>query len=443
LYYPLKSFHVFFPDIYNSPSLLVSKEVYFDTIHFMKEDASWIAGKCKEREILGFPKVNLNELPEIPLSASCSIEHPFKLGIKTDELFPYKVSALGGSFDRPHAGHKILLSIAALLPKDKLYIGLTHDSLLVKKKFAEALQSYETRKSTIKEFLHYLRPSMEVEIRPLFDSVGLAGTMEYLDSLLITTETLPGGKMVKEKREENKLTPIDFPILQFDEIEEKISSTDIRAIIIKKGQVDLSKVKNNWLSLMERLKIDEEIGKKWWDILLDHYAEDWRHYHVLKHVWDMLESKKYFKAPENLLFDLAIWFHDVIYCPNESDNEEQSVKLFEQFASESKIEKKEYVTKLIMATKYHKAEEDYDTKLLLDLDLEILARPNDEYKQYAANIRNEYSSYSDEMYRKGRIQILNSFLKKDSIFLTPEMREKYEARARENIQEEIKSLSQH
>ena len=37
----------------------------------------------------------------------------------------YPVTALGGTFDHLHAGHKILLSMAAWITSEKLIVGLT------------------------------------------------------------------------------------------------------------------------------------------------------------------------------------------------------------------------------------------------------------------------------------------------------------------------------
>lgn len=48
-------------------------------------------------------------------------------GLPTDSPKPsfYPVVALGGTFDHLHAGHKILLSMAAWIAGDKIIIGVT------------------------------------------------------------------------------------------------------------------------------------------------------------------------------------------------------------------------------------------------------------------------------------------------------------------------------
>ena len=43
------------------------------------------------------------------------------------KLYHYKCSVLGGTFDRLHLGHRILLSACAHLTKEKVLIGVTID----------------------------------------------------------------------------------------------------------------------------------------------------------------------------------------------------------------------------------------------------------------------------------------------------------------------------
>jgi hypothetical protein len=47
----------------------------------------------------------------------------------------YPVTALGGTFDHLHAGHKILLSMAAYITSQKLIVGITGTYQIRHKKF--------------------------------------------------------------------------------------------------------------------------------------------------------------------------------------------------------------------------------------------------------------------------------------------------------------------
>lgn len=63
-----------------------------------------------------------------------------------------------------------------------------------------------------------------------------------------------------------------------------------------------------------------------------------------------------------------------------------------------------------------------------------------EYDMYAEQIRREYSHYTEEEYCRGRIAVLQRFLKRERLYFTDQYYEKYEAIARRNIQGEINSL---
>jgi pantetheine-phosphate adenylyltransferase len=56
---------------------------------------------------------------------------------------------LGGTFDHLHNGHKLLLSQALLSSNKKIIVGITTDSLLAKKAYAEFLEPYEDRKHAV------------------------------------------------------------------------------------------------------------------------------------------------------------------------------------------------------------------------------------------------------------------------------------------------------
>ena len=109
---------------------------------------------------------------------------------------------------------------------------------------------------------------------------------------------------------------------------------------------------------------------------------------------------------------------------------------------EEELQKK--VSDWILQTQHHmqcdvKASHQ-DKLLFLDMDLSILGMQDHVYKKYAVAIRKEYAHFEDEAYRTGRAKVLQSFLEKDKLYFTKILGEKLEARARENINNEIKSL---
>ena len=65
----------------------------------------------------------------------------------------YKHVVLGGTFDRLHNGHKILLSAALLRCDTRITVGVTAPSLLNKKMLPELIQSVEDRIDSVESFI--------------------------------------------------------------------------------------------------------------------------------------------------------------------------------------------------------------------------------------------------------------------------------------------------
>jgi predicted metal-dependent HD superfamily phosphohydrolase len=142
---------------------------------------------------------------------------------------------------------------------------------------------------------------------------------------------------------------------------------------------------------------------------------------------------------------LAILFHDVIYDPRRSDNEEKSAALARTRLallglSDDVVAKVEH---WIHATKHVQdfKTSDRDLSVLLDLDLSTLAVASAEYRAYADAIRREYRHVPDELYRAGRRRVLEGFLARDRIYRTDELHELWEEPARANIAGEMADLA--
>ncbi len=94
----------------------------------------------------------------------------------------------------------------------------------------------------------------------------------------------------------------------------------------------------------------------------------------------------------------------------------------------------------ILATKDHEVSNHPDLNFLIDADLAILGRDWDDYYDYTQKIRKEYRIYPDFLYRKGRKNVLQQFLKMESIFKTKHFSIKYEEKAKNNLHRELNSL---
>ncbi|SCU86373.1 LAFA_0E00342g1_1 [Lachancea sp. 'fantastica'] len=146
----------------------------------------------------------------------------------------YSVSALGGTFDHLHDGHKILLSIAAFLTSQRLIVGVADQELLKNKKFAQYLESFEFRAQKVKEFVARVKPSLQLEIVALRDVCGPTGAVPEIQSLIVSRETEAGGKTVNLVRKEKGLSALVIHVVNVlggreeDNWKEKLSSTELR-----------------------------------------------------------------------------------------------------------------------------------------------------------------------------------------------------------------------
>lgn len=211
-----------------------------------------------------------------------SIESNMHLKNSTDKLSPHHFVAVGGTFDHLHAGHKLLLTATALAidpcqyqlrsGQRTLTVGITGDELLVNKKYAEYLESWELRWQRVSNFLesiikfsppgkatadieHVSQPGangqyvrvrvtqdLDLKFVQISDPFGPTITDESISALIVSKETRSGGKAVNDEREKKgwrKLDVFEVDVLDFEGVEEgtnasteafasKISSTDIR-----------------------------------------------------------------------------------------------------------------------------------------------------------------------------------------------------------------------
>lgn len=193
--------------------------------------------------------------------------------------------------------------------------------------------------------------------------------------------------------------------------------------------------------------------KTWFfDKIVVMHSQATRHYHTVVHLEEMLGYLELMNVDDKATEDyrvlaLTVFFHDAVYDPKSSTNEEDSAKLFESFWYETHEngdegnEVKDRVVRYIIATKSHTAtEDDKCAQLLLDIDMAVLGKQRYAYWSYANMIRREYSFVEHDMYCEKRAQVLEGFLKEPSIFGTPEMKNALEQQARENLKAEIDSL---
>ena len=178
-------------------------------------------------------------------------------------------------------------------------------------------------------------------------------------------------------------------------------------------------IKENFLNLIRKYSKNEEYNLECWNEIEKNYSSKSRHYHNLEHLENMLSElskiQSEVKDVDCLLF--AIYYHDIVYKTTKSNNEHQSALKFKNRIVNTSFDKLYECISQIEATKEHRISDDYDTNILLDLDLSILGKSPEEYKKYSESIRKEYQIYPDFIYRKGRKKVLKSILELDFIIV--------------------------
>ncbi|MFI9625062.1 hypothetical protein [Streptomyces sp. NPDC052042] len=181
------------------------------------------------------------------------------------------------------------------------------------------------------------------------------------------------------------------------------------------------------------------------DDLLARWAEPQRQYHTTAHliaVLDHVDTLAAYAADAHTV-RLAAWFHDAVYRPDRSENEERSAALAERALPEAGVpdEVTAEVARLVRLTVGHDpAAGDADGEVLCDADLAILAAPPREYATYAAQVRAEYGFVPDDAFREGRAMVLRQLLGLPRLFRTPYAAEHWEPRARQNLLTELELL---
>lgn len=168
----------------------------------------------------------------------------------------------------------------------------------------------------------------------------------------------------------------------------------------------------------------------------------YRPYHNLEHIGDCLK-----RLPE--LMDAAMWrldsgdriyreelivatiYHDCVYNPRRSDNEEESADV--AVAGHPYLDTS-IIRRAVMATK-HTGEplQLIEQRILVDVDLAGLAADYGTFDKATMAIRKEYAHVDDRTFWAGRIAFLEKMLARERIYYTALYFERYEEAARRNL----------
>jgi predicted metal-dependent HD superfamily phosphohydrolase len=181
--------------------------------------------------------------------------------------------------------------------------------------------------------------------------------------------------------------------------------------------------------------------------LIERWSEPQRRYHTVDHLLDVLnrvdELAPHTRGADIDAVLLAVWFHDAVYRPDRSENEERSAALARRALPEAGVPqaRTDEVARLVRLTVSHDPEPgDTNGELLCDADLAVLAGPPGEYAQYAAAVRQEYGFVPDDAFLAGRADVLRQLLGLPRLFRTPYGQDRWEHLARQNLRTEMELL---
>jgi predicted metal-dependent HD superfamily phosphohydrolase len=139
--------------------------------------------------------------------------------------------------------------------------------------------------------------------------------------------------------------------------------------------------------------------------------------------------------------ELALWYHDAVYDPLASDNEERSAALAAAELEGLVPAVAPSVTTLILATKHQAVPTSSDAQYMVDIDLAVLGAPVEAFERYEAGVRREYRRVPRLLFNRSRRQILQGFLDRPAIYSTLYFHDRLEGTARANLTRSIGRLS--
>ena len=104
----------------------------------------------------------------------------------------------------------------------------------------------------------------------------------------------------------------------------------IKIIEEKMDDSKLGFIEEVWDMLSYQLSIPKLESRKILEEVISKYSEPHRSYHNLSHIYSMLMmAEDYYDFIGNpILFELSMWFHDLIYDPNKNDNETKRIHYY-------------------------------------------------------------------------------------------------------------------
>ena len=160
-----------------------------------------------------------------------------------------------------------------------------------------------------------------------------------------------------------------------------------------------------------------------------------RRFHNLHHICDCLRR---LDEVASLLSDrdaveVALWFHDAVYVPSDADNERHSANLFLTRSIGANPVFRRRVCGLILATRHVGQAHSNDRRFIEDIDLAGFGATWEAFMREGDSLREEFAAQTDAQYYAGQVCFLAQLKQRPWFFATDYFRDRYEARARENL----------
>jgi predicted metal-dependent HD superfamily phosphohydrolase len=179
------------------------------------------------------------------------------------------------------------------------------------------------------------------------------------------------------------------------------------------------------------------------DEIINSYRSEGRFYHDSAHVMAGLEEMKRAGLSTKTLY-LAQLTHDFYYdvFASDANNVLNSAYYAQELALKLGLGKEsaEESRGLVLVTDHKTQPEGFYQKVMIDIDLAVFGKDENAFFEYDKNIRKEYAHVPWEVFRKKRAIVLRGFLERDHIYNTPEFRERYQNKAKENLEKCITRL---
>ncbi|KAH9499294.1 hypothetical protein Btru_003638 [Bulinus truncatus] len=197
---------------------------------------SWVNGRHFLTDVLQTSFNNIKtdvNFSFLSISALESLNRP-ESGI-SELLQTYSNVVLGGTFDRLHTGHKLLLNESCLRCEKKLTVGITDGERNKKKSLWELMEPYEEREQKLANFVNDIKPNIILDAVKIYDPFGPTITDPDLQCIVVSEETKAGGIMVNEERLKRGFSPLNMVTIDLvddhchtEDEELKVSSSSYR-----------------------------------------------------------------------------------------------------------------------------------------------------------------------------------------------------------------------